>query len=82
MSLFCVISLTILPPVLVKWMFEGGSSKPVVKKSKNETRDVAKSELITFLDVEGQKQNNGTYTCKFSNKFGELSAAMDVSVTC
>ena len=53
--------------------------------SKNKTResaDLAKLELTTFLDLDGRKEDNGTYLCIFRNMFGSVSTAMNVIVKC
>ena len=83
-SLFCVTSI-IRPPVSAAWEFQSGNSKPVQRISKNKTRelaDAAKLELTIFLDLDGRKEDNGTYLCIFRNVFGSVSTEMNVIVKC
>ncbi|XP_065826068.1 cell adhesion molecule DSCAM-like isoform X2 [Oscarella lobularis] len=81
-SLFCVTSI-IRPPVSAAWEFQSGNSKPAQQISKNKTRelaDAAKLELTTFLDLDGRKEDNGTYLCIFRNVFGLVSTVINVIV--
>ena len=83
-SLFCVTSI-IRPPVSSSWEFQSGNSKPVRQISNTKTRelaDLARLEQTTFLDLDGRKEDNGTYLCIFRNVFGSVSTAMNVIVKC
>ena len=84
-SLHCVISLLIRPSTDVTWEVQSGNNKPVREISKNKTRESAdflKFEQTTFLDLDGQKEDNGTYLCIFRNMFGSVSTSMDLIIKC
>ena len=80
-SLSCSISASIVPLVSAKFVYQKGQNQ---SEPKNFTKAYVEGgeELRISLDVEGQKENNGTYLCIFYNVFGEVSVAMDVIVTC